>query len=117
MQCIHFTEEALTGFHLKIGELFSIPSMPLSFFVLFNLIWISIWILSVFGLKSGDTLALFAAWFLSIAGMFNGVLHPLLSVASGSYFPGTVSAPLVGVASVVLWFKLKRATVPSTRVE
>jgi hypothetical protein len=107
--------EVVTGFHLKLAELFNIPSMPFTFYVLFNLIWIGIWIFSIFGLRSGHVFAYFAAWFLSISGILNGIIHPLLSIAAGEYFSGTVSSPFVGIASIVLWFKLKRATVRSMR--
>ncbi len=32
----------------------------------------------------------------------NGVVHPLLAVASGGYFPGLWSSPLVGIVGVLL---------------
>ena len=44
-------------------------------------------------------LAALAAWFLAIAGMFNGIAHPLLALASGGYFPGLVSSPFIAVMS------------------
>ena len=53
-----------------------------------------------------------AAWFLAIAGMFNGIAHPLLAVAAGGYFPGLASSPFIGAASVWLWFRLRSATRP-----
>ncbi|MBI2569230.1 MAG: hypothetical protein HYV63_19595 [Candidatus Schekmanbacteria bacterium] len=40
----------------------------------------------------------------------NGIGHPLFAVASGGYFPGLITSPLIGVAGVVLWGRLLRAT-------
>ena len=110
LQCIHFIEETITGFNVRLGQLLNIPGMSFTFFVMFNVVWIGIWIVSIFGLRSGNAFAFFAAWFLSIAGVFNGLLHPLLSIISGSYFPGTISSPFVAAASIWLWKKLNNVT-------
>lgn len=110
LQSVHFAEETATGFHERFPALFGLPGMPLSIFVVFNLAWLGIWVASVPGLRSGRTSAFFAAWFLAIAGMLNGVAHPLLAVAVGGYFPGLVTSPFIGGASVWLWLRLRRAT-------
>lgn len=98
----------MTGFNVKLGELFGIPAMSFSFFLIFNLIWIGIWIYSIFGLRSGNGFAFFAAWFLTIAGVLNGIIHPLLSQMAGKYFPGTISSSFVALASIWLWQKLNK---------
>ena len=36
IQSVHFAEEAVTGFHERFPALFDLPSMPLAFFVAFN---------------------------------------------------------------------------------
>ncbi len=112
IQSVHFAEEAATGFHEQLGALLDLPGMPLSFFIVFNLTWLGIWVASVPGLRSARTTAFFAAWFLAIAGMFNGIAHPLLAIAAGEYFPGLASSPFIGGASVWLWLRLRRATRP-----
>ena len=112
IQALHFTEEAATGFHERLPALLGLPAMPFSFFILFNLAWLVIWVASIPGLRSSRTAAFFAAWFLAIAGIFNGVAHPLLAVAAEGYFPGLVSSPLIGAASVWLWLRLSKATQP-----
>ncbi len=112
VQSVHFAEEAATGFHERLGALLGLPGMPLSVFVIFNLTWLGIWVASVPGLRSQRAAAFFAAWFLAIAGMLNGIAHPLLAIAAGGYFPGLVSSPFIGVASVWLWLRLRRATRP-----
>ncbi|KAA3660828.1 MAG: HXXEE domain-containing protein [Calditrichaeota bacterium] len=110
LQGIHFVEEFGTGFIGQLGAFFGLPAMPLSFFTVFNLLWLGIWIAAIPGLKSSQKWAFFAAWFLAIAGVINGIAHPLLAVAKGAYFPGLISAPFVGIASVWLWIRLQQAT-------
>ncbi len=112
VQSVHFAEEAATGFHERLGALLGLPGMPLSLFVVFNLMWLGIWVASVPGVGSARAPAFFAAWFLAIAGMFNGIAHPLLAVAEGGYFPGLVSSPFIGIVCVWLWLRLRTATRP-----
>jgi hypothetical protein len=84
--------------------------IPLSVFLLFNLLWIGVWIASVPGLRSARSGAFFAAWFLAIAGIVNGIAHPLLALASGGYFPGLWTSPIIGGICVLLWLRLHKAT-------
>jgi len=120
VQSVHFAEEAATGLHERLPALFGQPAIPFSFFVAFNLLWIAIWVASVPGLRLGWAGAFFAAWFLAIAGMANGILHPLLAIVTGAYFPGLVSSPFIGGVSIWLWLRLREATRPNgapTRVD
>ena len=110
IQCAHFAEEWATDFHARFPALFGLEPMPLSIFVVFNLTWIAIWIASVPLLRAARKSAFFAAWFLAIAGMLNGVAHPLMAVATGGYFPGLISSPFIGLASIYLWRRLVAAT-------
>ena len=110
VQGIHFIEEVSTGFHERLPALIGEPRMPLSIFVAFNLVWLIIWMASVPGLSDGRRGAFFAAWFLAIAGILNGIAHPLLALASNGYFPGLVTSPFIGAAGVWLCLSLRRAT-------
>lgn len=110
MQGAHFAEEWATGFHVRFPALFGLDPMPLSFFVAFNLVWIAIWIVSVPFIRLGRRSAYFAAWFLAIAGTLNGVAHPMMAIGSGGYFPGLITSPFIGIAGVILWRRLHRAT-------
>jgi hypothetical protein len=40
---------------------------------------------------------------LALAGMINGIAHPLLAVAAEGYFPGLLSYPFIGAASIWLF--------------
>ena len=110
IQGAHFAEEWKMGFHVKFPALMGLDPMPLSFFVTFNLAWIAVWIASVPLLRHGSIFAFFAAWFLAIAAMLNGIAHPMMALASNGYFPGLVTSPLIGIAGVCLWRRLQRAT-------
>jgi hypothetical protein len=105
-QCLHFMEEFLTRFEDRFPALLGLPAWPESFFVAFNLTWLCIWILSAIGLEKGYRFALFPIWFFAIAGIVNGVAHPLLAVAANGYFPGLITSPLLGVVGVLLWLRL-----------
>jgi hypothetical protein len=112
IQATHFTEEALTDFPGRLGGLLGIPAMPMSFFVTFNLCWLGIWAASIYGLRSGKPWAFFGAWFLSIAGIINGLAHPGLAIAADAYFPGLATSPFIGAAGIWLARRLKHATSP-----
>lgn len=110
VQSAHFVEEWATGFHARFPALLGLDPMPLAFFVSFNLTWIAIWIASLPFLRRGRKTAFFAAWFLAIAGILNGFAHPMMAVASGGYFPGLITSPFIGIAGVILWQRLQKAT-------
>lgn len=111
-QSVHFCEEWAAGFHIRFPALFGLPAMPLSFFVAFNLVWIAIWIACIPRLRSSSSLAFFGAWFLALAGMLNGIAHPLMAISVNGYFPGLLSSPLIGAAGLWLWLKLRSAFQP-----
>jgi hypothetical protein len=110
LQSLHFAEEAAMGFHQHFPAIFGLPEMPFGAFAVFNIAWIVAWIFAVAGVRSLNTAAFFAAWFLAIGGLLNLVAHPLLALAVGGYFPGLFTSPLIGGAGIVLWRHLKRAT-------
>lgn len=117
IQSAHFAEEWFTGFHTRFPSLLGLDPMPLSFFVSFNLAWIVIWIASVPLLGRSRRAAFFAAWFLAIAGVLNGIAHPLMALASGGYFPGLITSPIIGIAGAILWQRLRGATADLVQVE
>jgi hypothetical protein len=110
IQGAHFAEEWATGFHVRFPALLGLDPMPTGFFVAFNLAWIAFWIVSIPLLQRGLRPAFFAAWFIAIAGMLNALAHPWMAIASGGYFPGLVTSPAIGLAGVILWQRLQRAT-------
>lgn len=108
IQAVHFAEELTTGFHQRFPALFNLPPMPLAVFVGFNLAWLAVWSVSVAWIRNTHPVPLFAAWFLGIAGVANGIAHPLISAAAGGYFPGLFTSPFIGLAGLWLWRRLAR---------
>ena len=109
-QSVHFTEEIATGFHERFPAAFGLDPLSFSLFVAFNLAWLAIWMASVWAMARRHSIALFPLWFLGVAGVVNGIAHPLLALAAGGYFPGLATSPVVGVACGFLLFRLARAT-------
>jgi hypothetical protein len=84
---------------------------PDSFFVIFNATWLCTWALTAAAILAGRSSRLVATpvWFLAFGAIANGIAHPLLSLAAGGYFPGLFTAPVLGVAGLVLLRRLTRA--------
>jgi Protein of unknown function with HXXEE motif len=112
-QCLHFMEEFVTRFQDRFPALLGLPAWPENFFVVFNLIWLSVWMLSAIGLQRGCRFALFPVWFFAIAAIANGIAHPVLAVVAQGYFPGLITSPIVGVLGVLLWLRLQVLTTSS----
>ena len=110
VQALHFAEELATSFHRRFPEVLGLAPWSLSFFVSFNLVWLALWALAVRGLAARRRAALFPLWFLGIAGVANGVAHPVLAMGAGGYFPGLVTSPLVGISGVLLFRHLLAIT-------
>jgi hypothetical protein len=106
VQCMHFMEEFITHFQDRFPALLGLPPWSERFFVAFNLIWLSIWILSTIGMQKGYRFALFPVWFFAIAAIANGIAHPLLAVVAHGYFPGLITSPILGILGVMLWLRL-----------
>ena len=108
LQCLHFVEEFITGFHLRFPMRLGLEAWPNSFFVIFNGVWLCLWTLAAAAILVGRAprVAGIAVWFLTFAAIGNGIAHPVLAISSGGYFPGLVTAPLLGLGGILLWRKL-----------
>jgi hypothetical protein len=109
-QAAHFAEELATGFHLRFPPLLGLSPWSLGFFVTFNLFWLVVWSLSLWGLKARWRAALFPLWFLGLGCVVNGLAHPAFSLRTGGYFPGLFTSPLVGLVGIFLLQRLSVIT-------
>ena len=112
-QCLHFTEEFVTGFYVRAPRFLGLVPWPSEFFVIFNLAWIALWLLGAVGLKSHVRVAFFPVWFFAVGMVGNAIWHPLLSLATGGYFPGLYTSPFAGIIGVMLLSRLWKLTAPS----
>ncbi|HEX4640834.1 MAG TPA: hypothetical protein VH252_05575 [Chthoniobacterales bacterium] len=109
-QCLHFTEEFVTGFYVRVPPFLGFVPWPPEFFVTFNLIWIALWLLGAVGIKKGMRVAFFPVWFFAIGMVGNAIWHPLLCLATRGYFPGLFTSPFAGVIGVILVSRLLKLT-------
>ena len=113
-QCLHFTEEFITRLYELLPQLLGLPVWSKEFFVTFNLSWIFIWILSAVGIKNNFRAAFIPLWFFAIMMIANGIIHPLLAVAVGGYFPGLITSPIVGILGILILNRLLKMTKQET---
>jgi hypothetical protein len=97
---------------VRFPALLGLPAMSFGLFVTFNFAWLAIWLASVPAIGAGRPVAFFAAWFLAIAGVLNGIGHPAFAFAEGGYFPGLLTSPFIAAAAAWLAVRLGAATAP-----
>jgi hypothetical protein len=106
VQCLHFTEEYLTGFQRQFPRLMGYEWSD-GRFVAFNMAWLAVFVLAALGVYRRVPLAYLIVLFLALAGgVGNGAGHLLLSATQGRYFPGVATAPLCLLAGIGLLSKL-----------
>lgn len=108
IQFLHFTEEYVYGFHLRVGELMDgVPPFNVDVFVAFNMIAYSVFLLGGLGMYKGMKWAMIVVWFFTIAGVLgNAVLHPLLAIRVGGYFPGLFTSFAYWILGPMLFVRL-----------
>jgi hypothetical protein len=110
IQGLHFYEEYLTGFQRRFPAFFGYQWSDRRF-VVFNLVWLSVFVLSALGILLKLRLAYLIAFFFALVGEIgNGIAHLALSVAQRRYFPGLFTAPLVLIVGLALLSRLMRTT-------
>jgi Protein of unknown function with HXXEE motif len=114
IQAVHVAEEFLTGFQTRIPLLLGMEPWSSGFFVSFNLAWIALWSLALAAAARGrlGLPAMTALWFLGLAAVGNAIWHPALSLVTGGYFPGTLTALPLGVSGFLL---VRRLMATATR--
>jgi hypothetical protein len=113
VQALHFGEELATGFAARFPGVLGLDPWTTRFFVTFNLTCVGLWLLAVPALRAGWTVGLLPMWFLGLALAANAIVHPVLALRTGGYFPGLLSSPLAGLAGVLLVRALWRSSLPS----
>jgi hypothetical protein len=106
VQCVHFTEEYVTGFQHQFPELFGIHWTDARF-VTFNMLWLAAFVLAGWGVYRRMQLAYLVVLFLAlIGGVGNGASHLILSAMNRGYFPGLVTAPFCLLMGVLVLRRL-----------
>jgi hypothetical protein len=106
IQTFHFAEELAGRVHELAPPLFNLDPLPAQKFVVFNLVWIGIFLVSAVGVFRSVRLALLPVWFIAlIGGIGNSIFHSWLAVQNGGYVPGLATALInlpLGIALVLL---------------
>jgi hypothetical protein len=106
VQCLHFTEEYVTGFQHRFPRLFG-DDWSDARFVTFNMLWLAAFVLAGLGVYRRAPLAYLVVIFLAlIGGVGNGASHLVLSVMYRRYFPGLITAPLCLLMGIALLTRL-----------
>jgi Protein of unknown function with HXXEE motif len=102
VQCVHFTEEYVTGFQHRFPRLFG-DDWSDARFVTFNMLWLAAFVLAALGIYRRVPLAYLVVLFLAlIGGVANGASHLVLGAINRGYFPGVITAPLCLLMGIVL---------------
>ena len=106
-QALHFAEEYATGFRRRFPEFWGLAPWPETFFVGLNAgCLVAFSIAALIGPRVYP--ARVALWALAIASVLNALAHPAVAVATGGYFPGLMTSPVVGAAGLGLASRLMR---------
>jgi len=99
----HAAEEYLTGLHEALPELFGRAAWSDFQYLVFNGVWALVFSVAAITVKTGRSLPVLIILFFAIAGgVGNGVLHLLLVMQRGAYFPGAWTALLCFIVGVWL---------------
>jgi hypothetical protein len=117
VQCLHFTEEFVTGFQHQFPELFG-GDWSDARFVTFNMLWMAAFLLAGLGVyrrvRSAYLIVLFLAL---IGGVGNGASHLVLSAIHRRYFPGLITAPFCLLLGILLLKRLFGGSSGATGME
>ena len=114
VQCLHFLEELRSHFAIRFPEIFGLQPFAENAFVWFNVMWLAIWAIALFAVRAGRVIAVCPLWFLGLGMVLNLLAHPMLALRTGGYFPGLLTAPLVGGLGILTIGELVRVTAPET---
>ena len=110
----HLVEETLSGLYESLPALFDRAPWSIARFLLFNATWLAIFVFAALALEAGKAWPALPLIFLAVAGgVGNGILHLLLVLRQGAYFPGAVTAPICLITGVWLLLQLYRPRVAS----
>ncbi len=88
IQFLHFTEEYIYGFHLRVTEIMAgMPPFNANVFLAFNMVAYCLFLLAGLGMYKGLKFPMIIVWFFAIVVLGNAIWHLLLTLRVGGYFP------------------------------
>jgi hypothetical protein len=109
IQFLHFAEEYVYGFQHRVAEIMAgMPPFDADVFVAFNMIAYCLFLLGGLGMYRGMKFPMILVWFFTIAGVLgNAILHPLLALRVGGYFPGLFTSFAYLILGPILLSRLR----------
>jgi Protein of unknown function with HXXEE motif len=105
IQCVHLAEEMWSGFYGAFPPVVGGSPWSARQFVIFNVIWLAVFLAAILGVLHHWRPAYVATLFLAIGGgIANGLGHIVLALQAHAYFPGLYTAPfalLVGITLLI----------------
>lgn len=103
VQCAHLGEELWSGFYRAFPLVMGVGPWSERQFVVFNAVWLAVFVAAILGVAHGWRPAYVATLFLAVGGgIGNGLGHIALAIQTGGYFPGLYTAPVVLVVGIML---------------
>lgn len=116
VQGAHLAEEYLSGFYRVFPPVFGAAPWSARRFLVFNLVWLSVFVIAGVGLARGRRAAYLVATFLAIGGgIGNGLGHLALAAREGGYFPGAYTGVLALIVGSLLTYRLMQPPATSSR--
>ena len=107
VQGAHLFEEYRTGFYRVFPTVFGADPWSARRFLVFNFVWLTVFLIAGFGLVRGRNGAYLVAMFLAIGGgILNGLGHLALAAREGGYFPGAYTGVLALLVGSILTYRL-----------
>ena len=109
IQCVHLSEEIWSGFFRAFPPMLGGGPWSEPQFVVFNVVWLAVFLAAAIGLEQRWRPAYVATLFLAIGGgIANGLGHIALAIRAEGYFPGLYTAPFALVAGIALLMRHRR---------
>jgi hypothetical protein len=109
VQTCHFIEEYAGRVYELLPPMFELSPLPPQRFVLFNLVWIAVFLAAAIGVFKRARLSLLAVWFMALlGGIGNAFFHGWLAIQAGGYAPGVITALVNLPFGITLVFLLAR---------
>ena len=107
VQCAHLFEEYRTGFYRAFPPVFGADPWSARRFLVFNFVWLTVFLIAGFGLMRGRKGAYLIAMFLAIGGgILNGLGHLALAAREAAYFPGAYTGVLALLVGSMLTYRV-----------
>jgi hypothetical protein len=103
IQITHFLEEYYMGLYKELPSIFNENPWTGSQFIIFNIVWLIIFLLAAIGSFNNIKVSYLIVWFfILIGGIGNGIMHIALSLLKKEYFPGTVTAIFLFAIGIIM---------------